>query len=381
MKPDERKEQMDAFVAEETNVMVATSAFGAGIDLPEIRWVVNLGLPAGMEAYYQQLGRAGRDGKTATGFLVVDADSNDVHEKLINARQEADSFDSLRSVISDKRDPGLGSMARQLSLFVGSNAGDTVFDSKNPHDLKHPPKGLFTPSFPGWEYERQTFDKPLVRKIIETDSYKQGELKFDVTFQQYVWKAINRARVLGLISGSYRLTFPHQGLSQFTFFTEDLEQACRTENLEERLHDFIGRLRGYRVGGEIARKVALKLEEAESPSRKIGISVQEMLKNTYEAVRDSRLGSLDGLRTYYRTKGQAERHQLIEDYFAQDDFQKEIANLCEAPPTPGNWKIALDLAQQEQRSRIGVFQRLTEQLPQPSRCYSCFAFQHSKEVL
>jgi RecQ family ATP-dependent DNA helicase len=363
MSSSERTEQADAFVTEKASVMVATAAFGAGIDLPEIRWIINLGLPAGIEAYYQQLGRAGRDGKTAIGFLIVDADSNDVHEKLINARQEADSFDSLRSVISNRRDSGLGSIARQLSLLVSGNAGNTVFDHQSPHDLEQPPPNLFMPSFPGWKYEANTFDKPLVLKIFQTGSRRQGEINFHTTYDQFVWKAINRARVLGLISGSYRRTFSLHGLNTFKFVTEDLEQACQTTNLEVRLHDFIGRLRGYRVGGDIARKVALELEQKASPKGKLGLCVRAMLLNTYEAVRDSRLGSLDGLRTYYRTTDQSERHQLIEDYFAQDDFQKEIANLCEAPPTPENWQIALDLTQEEQRSRIGVFQRLTEDLP------------------
>ncbi len=363
MSPSERIEQTDAFVTEKTSVMVATNAFGAGIDLPNIRWVVNVGLPAGIEAYYQQLGRAGRDGKTATGFLVVDADSNDVHDKLINARQESDSFDILRSVISNKKDPGLGSIARQLSLFVGSNVADTVFDPKSPHNLENPPEKLFVPGFPGWRYEASTFDLPLLRKIFETGSRKQGQLNFHATYDQFVWKAIHRARVLGLISGSYRRTFSLYGMNSFIFFTQDLEQACQTKNLQVRLQNFIGRLRGRRVGGEIAEKAALELKAKKSPKQKIGFAVQTMLANTYEAVRDSRLGSLDGLRTYYRTKGQAERHQLIEDYFAKDEFQREMADLCEESPTPENWTIALDLTQEEQRPRIGVFQRLTEDLP------------------
>ncbi len=84
-------------------------------------------------------------------------------------------------------------------------------------------------------YEASTFDMPLVRKIFDTGSRKQGQLNFHSTYNQFVWKAINRARVLGLISGSYRRTFLRRGMNAFTFVTENLEQACQTENLEIKL--------------------------------------------------------------------------------------------------------------------------------------------------
>ena len=72
--------------------MVATDAFGAGIDLPDIDWVVSVGFPAGIEAYYQQFGRAGRSGQHARGILLVDEDSTQVDDAIINAVGQADSF-------------------------------------------------------------------------------------------------------------------------------------------------------------------------------------------------------------------------------------------------------------------------------------------------
>lgn len=65
-----RQEVQDAFFADEVEVVVATSAFGMGIDKPDVRSVVHAGAPASVDTYVQEAGRAGRDGEPATATLV-----------------------------------------------------------------------------------------------------------------------------------------------------------------------------------------------------------------------------------------------------------------------------------------------------------------------
>jgi ATP-dependent DNA helicase RecQ len=80
---EERRRVQEAFTRSELQVVVATSAFGMGVDLPDIRQVVHCHAPGSLEAYYQEAGRAGRDGEPAECLLLWSPADRDLQSFFI----------------------------------------------------------------------------------------------------------------------------------------------------------------------------------------------------------------------------------------------------------------------------------------------------------
>ena len=102
--PDVRRRNQAAFVASEDMVMVATIAFGMGIDKPDVRFVAHAGLPKSIEAYYQETGRAGRDGDPAVAHLFWGA------EDFARARQRIGEVETARQPGERQRLASLGAL-------------------------------------------------------------------------------------------------------------------------------------------------------------------------------------------------------------------------------------------------------------------------------
>ena len=111
----DRMARQEDWIGNKKRVMVATNAFGMGIDKPDVRVVIHMDLPENIEAYYQEAGRAGRDEKRAYAALVFhEVDVTGLRSKM---QQAHPSVDYLKKIYQG--------LANYLQLAEGSSAGET----------------------------------------------------------------------------------------------------------------------------------------------------------------------------------------------------------------------------------------------------------------
>ena len=126
MKASDRKRNQDAFMNDELKAIVATNAFGMGIDKPDIRFVVHYQMPGSLEAYYQEAGRAGRDNEPATCSLFYQLADRRTQQFFLAGKHP--KFDDVLSVYQSLQ--ALNAGETPIELATVQEHVNTVSDGK-----------------------------------------------------------------------------------------------------------------------------------------------------------------------------------------------------------------------------------------------------------
>ena len=188
---DQREELEQALLGNEVKALVATSALGMGFDKPDLAFVIHYQRPGSVVEYYQQVGRAGRDGDPAYGVLLSGDEDDDITDYFI--RSAFPPHQHVREVLGALEEAEEGLTARELEAQINLSAGQIehvlklmsvldqapVVQRREPHDENRRPKNVFyatgLPYTPD-EQRRQKLERIRRAEQADLKRYMAGEI-------------------------------------------------------------------------------------------------------------------------------------------------------------------------------------------------------------
>ncbi|KAK2066699.1 hypothetical protein P8C59_000490 [Phyllachora maydis] len=193
MKADEKKAVQDCFMANKVRIVVATIAFGMGIDKPDIRNVIHFDLANSLEEYSQQVGRAGRDGKPSTCMFYLCPEDFYLRENF--ARGDVPAKESLEGLLHDIFN------AEVVDLPVGHVFTQEHYKQTNTFDIRSSPLGTIyaalelqfgliraiTPEYSEYKFK----PRPSYHALVKTEKSPEAKAIFQNAKKAKEWYSIN----------------------------------------------------------------------------------------------------------------------------------------------------------------------------------------------
>ncbi len=182
----ERRDNQERFMAGEVKAVVATNAFGLGIDKPDIRFVIHYNLPGSLESYYQEAGRAGRDGEAARCVLIHLPKDRNTQLFFLNGRYPraehfAAAYQALERLGAGDREVTAGEIHRQAPRLAKPKIGAVLDMLGNLELAEEPSPGRYRLARQG--LDAQTLEE-MARRYRRRAEHDRERLKRMVLYAQ-----------------------------------------------------------------------------------------------------------------------------------------------------------------------------------------------------